>query len=110
MPTRSRSWARRTLRKLSGWLVYRYRVARRIEISIEGVRIRVGPHMSRRVERALTRGGYEREELRLIGSVLSPGDVVLEVGAGLGLVSTYCAQRIGSTRVFALEADPELEP
>jgi FkbM family methyltransferase len=32
------------------------------------------------------------------------------VGAGLGLVSTYCAQRIGSSRVFAAEADPELEP
>jgi FkbM family methyltransferase len=66
--------------------------------------------MSRRVERALTRGGYERQELRLIGMVLSPGDVVLEVGAGLGLVSTYCAKRLGSRRVFAYEADPELEP
>jgi FkbM family methyltransferase len=65
--------------------------------------------MSRRVERALSRGGYQREELRLIGAVLSPADVVLEVGAGLGLVSTYCAQRIGSSRVFAYEADPELE-
>jgi FkbM family methyltransferase len=66
--------------------------------------------MSRRVERALSRGGYEREELRLIGSVLSEGDIVLEVGAGLGLVSSYCAKRIGSDRVFAFEADPELEP
>jgi FkbM family methyltransferase len=110
MPVRSRSWTRRTWRKLSGWLAYRYRVARRSVITIEGVRIRVGKHMSRRVERALTRGGYEQEELRLIGAVLSPADVVLEVGAGLGLVSTYCAKRIGSNRVFAFEADPELEP
>jgi FkbM family methyltransferase len=66
--------------------------------------------MSPRVERALSRGGYEREELRLIGEVLLPEDVVLEVGAGLGLVSTYCAKRVGSSRVFAYEADPELEP
>jgi FkbM family methyltransferase len=110
MPTRSRSWTRKTLRKVSGWLVYRYRVARRSVVSIEGVRIRIGRHMSRRVERALTKGGYEREELRLMGAVLSPDDVVLEVGAGLGLVSTYCAKRIGSNRVFAFEADPELEP
>jgi FkbM family methyltransferase len=58
----------------------------------------------------LSRGGYEREELRLIGEVLLPEDVVLEVGAGLGLVSTYCAKRVGSSRVFAYEADPELEP
>jgi FkbM family methyltransferase len=70
----------------------------------------VGRHMSPRVERALSRGGYEREELRLIGEVLLPDDVVLEVGAGLGLVSTYCAKRVGSSRVFAYEADPELEP
>jgi FkbM family methyltransferase len=66
--------------------------------------------MSRRVERALSRGGYERQELQLIGALLTPGDVVLEVGAGLGLVSTYCAQRVGSSRVFAFEADPDLEP
>ncbi|HYF38332.1 MAG TPA: FkbM family methyltransferase [Gemmatimonadales bacterium] len=110
MPVRSRSWIRRTWRKLSGWLVYRYRIARRSIITIEGIRIRVGKHMSRRVERALSRGGYEREELRLIGEVLTPEDVVLEVGAGLGLVSSYCAKRIGSHRVFAYEADPELEP
>lgn len=110
MPTRSHSRTRRTLRKLSNWFSYQYRVSRRPIITIEGVRIRVGRHMSPRVERALSRGGYEREELRLIGEVLLPEDVVLEVGAGLGLVSTYCAKRVGSGRVFAYEADPELEP
>lgn len=110
MPTRSRTWTRKTLRKVSGWLVYQYRVARRTVIDIEGIRIRLGRHMSRRVERALSKGGYEREELRLIGAVLSPSDIVLEVGAGLGLVSAYCAKRIGSDRVYACEADPDLEP
>jgi FkbM family methyltransferase len=66
--------------------------------------------MSRRVEQAISKGGYERDELRLIGLVLSPSDVVLEIGAGLGVVSTYCAKRIGSNRVFAFEANPDLEP
>ena len=51
-----------------------------------------------------------RQELQLIGTVLELEDVVLEVGAGLGLVSTYCAKRVGSSRVFAFEADPDLEP
>jgi FkbM family methyltransferase len=110
MPTRSRSWTRRTLRKVSHWLAYQYRILRRPIITIEGVRIRVGRHMSRRVERALSRGGYERQQLQLIGALLTPGDVVVEVGAGLGLVSTFCAQRVGSRRVFAFEADPDLEP
>jgi len=110
MPSRSRSRTRNAFRKISGWLLYQYRVARRSIISIEGVRLRVGRHMSRRVERALTKGGHEREELRVLGAVLAPQDVVLELGAGLGLVSSYCAKRIGSNRVFAFEADPELEP
>jgi FkbM family methyltransferase len=110
MPTRPRSWTRRTLRKLSNWLAYRYRVLRRTVITIEGIRIRVGRHMSRRVEQSLSKGSYEREELRLISAVLSPSDVVLEIGAGLGLVSAYCAKRVGSARVFAFEADPDLEP
>jgi FkbM family methyltransferase len=91
-------------------VVYQYRVVRRSIITIEGIRIRVGRHMSRRVERSLTKGMYEREELQLIGTVLSPSDVVLEVGAGLGLVSAYCAKQVGSGRVFAFEADPDLEP
>ena len=110
MSTHPRSWFGKTFRKVSGWLSYQYRIARRTVISIEGIRIRLGRHMSRRVERALSRGGYEREELRLIGVVLSPDDIVLEVGAGLGIVSAYCAKRIGSDRVFACEADPDLEP
>jgi FkbM family methyltransferase len=83
---------------------------RRPVITIEGVQLRVGRHMSRRVERALSKGGYVRQELQLIGAVLELDDVVLEVGAGLGLVSTYCAKRLGSNRVFAFEADPDLEP
>ena len=57
----------------------------------------------------MSRGRYERDELRLIGQLLSPDDVVLEVGAGLGVLSAYCAKRLGSSRVFAYEANPDLE-
>jgi FkbM family methyltransferase len=85
-------------------------VIRRPTVSIEGIQIRVGRHMSRRVEQAISKGGYERDELRLIGMLLTPSDVVLELGAGLGLVSSYCAKRVGSGRVFAFEANPDLEP
>jgi FkbM family methyltransferase len=109
-PSRPRSWTRRSFRKLSAWLTYQYRISVRPIVSIEGVRVRVGRHMSRRVEQAISRGGYERDELRLIGMILSPSDVVLEVGAGLGVVSAYCAKQLGSSRVFAFEANPDLEP
>jgi FkbM family methyltransferase len=110
MPNHSRAWGWRTVRKLSHWLSYQWRMARKPIIRIEDVQLRVGRHMSFKVEQALSKGNYERDELQLIGMVLSPADRVLEIGAGLGLVSTYCAQRIGSERVFAFEADPDLEP
>src|SRR3954465_8286744 len=106
-PSHRRSPIRRSLRKLVNWLVYQYRVGRGVVVTIEGIQIRVGRHMSRRVEQAISKGGYERDELRLIGMVLSPSDVVLELGAGLGLVSAFCAKRVGSGRVFAFEANPD---
>lgn len=109
-PTRPRSRVRRSLRKLGHWLAYQYRVSLRPVVSIDGVRIRVGRHMSRRVEQAISRGAYARDELRLIRLVLSPDDVVLEIGAGLGVISAYCAMQLGSDRVFAFEPNPDLEP
>jgi hypothetical protein len=99
--TISESWARRSLRKVRKWLAYQYRVRRRPVVTVAGVQIRVGRHMSPAVERTVSRGLYEQDELRLIGQLLAPDDVVLEVGAGLGLVSAYCARRLGSSRVFA---------
>jgi FkbM family methyltransferase len=105
----SESWTRRSLRKVRKWFVYQYRVRRRPVVTLGGVRIRVGPHMSPPVERTVSRGLYEQDELRVIGDLLSPDDVVLEVGAGLGLLSAYCAKRLGSSRVFAYEANPDLE-
>jgi len=90
------------------WLVHQFRVRRRPVVTVAGVKIRLGRHMSPQVERTVSRGRYEQEEFRLIEQVLSPGDVVLEVGAGLG-VSAYCAKRLGSSHVFAYEANPDLE-
>jgi FkbM family methyltransferase len=107
---RPRSWIQKSLRQLSHWLVYQYRVSRRKIVEIAGIRIRVGRHMSPGVERAVTRGGMLEDELRLIGMILTPQDIALEIGAGLGVVSAYCAKRLGSGCVFACEADPDLEP
>ena len=39
---------------------------------------------------------------------LDPGDVVLEVGGGLGVLSEYLAARVGHLHV--VEVDPSLEP
>ena len=48
--------------------------------------------------------------LRLVGDAaeLEPGDVVLEVGGGLGVLSEHLAPRVGHLHV--VEVDPGLEP
>lgn len=62
------------------------------------------------IAREIYLGDYETKEIEIISRRLSPDDVILEVGAGLGYLSTYCAKRNGSDRVFTYEANPDLIP
>jgi FkbM family methyltransferase len=78
-------------------------------IEISGVRINASG-IDRAVVDAMRAGTYEALELRALGAALRPDDVVMELGTGIGLLSTFCAQRVGSSRVFTFEANPELEP
>lgn len=79
------------------------------EVSIEGIRIRVPDLASARIRRAIYDGYYEAPELRLVKQHLQPDDRVMEIGAGIGLLSGFSAKMIGSERVFAFEANPALE-
>jgi FkbM family methyltransferase len=62
------------------------------------------------LRRALYSERYERGEARCVLLRLAPDDVVLEIGAGLGFLSTLCALRVGSENVTAYEANPALIP
>lgn len=53
-------------------------------------------------------GRYERGEARCLLHGLEPGDVVLEIGAGVGFTSTLAARRVGDRNVFCYEANPAL--
>lgn len=49
-------------------------------------------------------GEWAEEELQLLGALLKPGDVVIDVGANLGTHSVFFAQKVGPTgAVFAFE-------
>jgi FkbM family methyltransferase len=61
-----------------------------------------------RVWRALAEGWYEDAELEAVTAVLRPDDVVLELGAAVGVVSAFVARRPGVRRVVAVEANPRL--
>jgi len=79
-------------------------------VRLHGVAIEVAPDATPALRRALYSERYERGEARCVLLRVEPGDVVLEIGAGLGLLSTLCALRVGSERVTAYEANPALIP
>ncbi len=68
------------------------------------------PLVSPGIAREIYLGDYEAKEIDIVDKRLSPEDIVLEVGAGLGFLSAYCAKRIGSHKVTTYEANPELIP
>ncbi|MGP1675991.1 MAG: FkbM family methyltransferase [Burkholderiales bacterium] len=53
-------------------------------------------------------GVYEAKEAELVQKKIAADDVVMEVGAGIGFLSALSAKAVGSERVFAYEANPQL--
>ncbi|WNZ27667.1 FkbM family methyltransferase [Leptolyngbya sp. NK1-12] len=91
-------------------LAAKYRSFIHFAFEIEGIKIPMGDHISPKVQRAFHYSCYERPEIETLKSYLASDDVVMELGTGLGLLSIYCAQKIGSDRIFSYEANPRLEP
>lgn len=60
------------------------------------------------IRAAILAGRFEMEEAEAVPWIIRPGDVVLEVGAGLGFISTLLARQPGVRRVIAAEANPLL--
>ena len=57
--------------------------------------------------RSAYEGTYEREVLRLLGDLLSAGDVVIDVGANVGIITAHASRIVGPTgRVVAVEPSP----
>ncbi len=98
------------IRRVWQYCWVRYHSWRTPLISVSGIKIPISLPISDNVREALIKGGYEAAELRTIESNLSPDDRVLEIGTGLGLISSYCASQIGGDRVYTFEANPQLEP
>lgn len=77
---------------------------------LAGLKVPSGPHLSDEIRDRLGRGRYEQHELAALRAKLREGDVLMELGAGIGVVSAYCARVLGSRNVFTFEANPGLEP
>ena len=75
-----------------------------------GVRLALDRQIPPEIREFLYSGEYERGEIKAIRRLLRPGDVVMELGTGIGFVSLVCARCVGADRVFSFEANPALEP
>jgi FkbM family methyltransferase len=63
-----------------------------------------------RTRRALPKDDYEKKESLAILKLVKPGDVVMELGGGIGYNSTLIAKQTKAERVHSFEANPELIP
>jgi FkbM family methyltransferase len=78
---------------------------------VAGIRIPIDPQaMSERAILGIRRGSYERYEAKLLRALLRPGDRVLELGGGVGFISSLAAQLVHGGRIVTVEANPQLIP
>ncbi len=84
-------------------------VSKDVFYELNGIRM---PHdddiITPQVSAALKRGNYERPEQEAAARFLEPEDRVLELGAGIGYISTYIARDIGVAHITCVEANPKL--
>lgn len=79
-------------------------------VDVLGTQLEMGPHLTPELRDAIYKGRYERSEARCLTSILKPTDTVMEIGAGIGFLSTLAALGVGSDRVHAYEANPAMIP
>lgn len=63
---------------------------------------------SEAIANTIRSGSYEAHEAALLGGLIQPGEVILEIGAGCGFMSTLCAKHPGTRAVHCVEANPNL--
>lgn len=77
------------------------------EFTVNGVTLHLpGALATPGVVEKLEAGTYEADEALAAERCVRPGFRVLELGAGLGYVTTICARRAGAENVLSVEANP----
>lgn len=76
-----------------------------------GLKVKMkGDHVSLAVWKRAFRGDYEAPEIKALLALVRPTDRILELGAGMGLVSGIAAKRFPGISVQSYEANPVLIP
>jgi FkbM family methyltransferase len=88
------------------WRRWRNLETLRIRGVLVGTAKATTPHS---VRNALFKGVYEEHECDIVERIVRRGDRILEIGAGIGLVSLLATRLAGEGRVLSCEANPALE-
>lgn len=76
-------------------------------LTIHGVKVNIKhPNISRNLKWFFYNESYEADEIALLKKCLQSTDFVMEIGAGIGFLSSYCSKQLGSDRVVCYEANP----
>jgi hypothetical protein len=79
-------------------------------VGLQGIEVRLRhTRLAPRLRRRLMRGGYETAEREMVQTFLRPGDAVVEMGAGVGIVSSFIGRQVGPEgRLACVEANEDL--
>ncbi|WP_170754595.1 FkbM family methyltransferase [Ruegeria lacuscaerulensis] len=78
-------------------------------LSLRGVRIPNEPDViTPQVARSIRAERYEKDEVTGLPKFIDPEDRVVELGAGIGFISSYLATQLNVRRVMCIEANPTL--
>lgn len=82
----------------------------KIAARCHGVDVPVSPFLNETRTARIAAERYERQEIAGALDVVGPEDIVLEMGAGLGIVGAVTAKNAKPKKVFSFEANPDLLP
>jgi len=101
-------WRFLTRRRLVRYLLRK--LLRPRVVSIDGIVIEFTPDLvSAAIVEQIYTEHYEAAEKHLVGALVDPGDVVLELGSGLGFISSVIGQR-RPRQLVCVEANPRMVP
>ncbi|MEM9909799.1 MAG: FkbM family methyltransferase [Pseudomonadota bacterium] len=90
-------------------LSYKYHMKHAKVLKYKGLRVPVtGPHVILPIREQLYYDDYEVPEITAISKLIRPGDRVLEIGVGLGVVSALTSKSTPDLSILAYEANPDL--
>lgn len=78
-------------------------------VEVDDMVFRIDPRMSEFNIRKLMRGRHTLHERQILQKILEPGDKVMELGGGIGMVAIFSSKIVGAENVVSFEANPGLE-